>query len=408
MDGKEGEKVMQVLTKELGVETQQSRPELSAFAQLRGDIRGPTAPRGPNDLPAHCDLTISHPEIDMISFAHFDRFLAHAARERDLSCVLIHQGVVHEVAHRLASGRMRIGFHLDYYAVWNRADDPYARLSEAVQDAGGRSINAPARARIFTDKSMTHAELVRRGLGAPPTVIVRPWAPDRCLTLGERLTLGLEEPGARLYIKPANGFGGHGVIRLENTADESILAALTAVRQRDRQESYLLQREIRSPLLRCEDGVDRPAYWRVLYCLGEWLPFWWSPPDRQGREPTLARPSYAPVTTAELRRHRLQPILDYARALQELSGLDWFSTELCLSDGDEPSIYSVPGSDGRERSVLAIDYLNDQCAVDVQSRWVGALPDWAVWLLAQRFADEAWRCRQETIRPVAVGYRVAA
>jgi hypothetical protein len=58
--------------------------------------------------------------------------------------------------------------------------------------------------------------------------------------------------------------------------------------------------------------------------------------------------------------------------------------------------------------VLAIDYVNDQCAVDVQSRWAGALPDETVRRIAERFAEEAWRCRQETIRPGSVGYRIVA
>jgi hypothetical protein len=360
--------------------------------------------RNVNELPAHCDLTISHPEIDLVSFAHFDRFLAHAAAERDLSCLLIHQGIVSEVIGRLASGRMRIGFHLDYFALWNRADDPYARLSEAVQDSGGRPVNAPARSRVFTDKAVMHAELLRRGLGVPPTVILRPWTGERPLTFGERLQLGLADPGAHLYIKPANGFGGRGVSRIEMATDETILTALKVARQQEPQDCYLVQREIRPPLLRCEDGMERPAYWRVLYCLGEWLPFWWSAPNRL----PPGQPSYVPVTTADLRRHRLQPMLAYARELQEISGLTWFSTELCLSNGEEVSTHTITGSDGRERPVLAIDYLNDQCAVDVQSRWLGALPDWVVWLLAQRFAAEAWRCRRDTIRPASVGYRTAA
>jgi hypothetical protein len=394
---------MQTVTRDLGVGTALSGPRLAAIPR---DALSRTllVPRSPAELPAHCEMTISHPEIDFPPFAHFDRFLANAAAERGLSCVLIHQGIIGDAIGRLSAGQMRIGFHLDYFALWNRADDFYARLSEAVQDAGGRSINAPGRARLFTDKAAAHAELTRRGLGVPATVIFRPGAPDRLLTEAEGLALGLEKPGACLYVKPANGFGGQGVTRVEATDAESILCALTTTRQRDRHDSYLVQREVRPPLLCCEDGLERPAYWRVLYCLGAWLPFWWSPPSRL----PAGEPSYVPVTTTELRRHRLQPILQYARELQELSGLDWFSTELCLSDGQEASIFSVPGPDGRERPVLAIDYLNDQCAVDVQSRWSGALPDWAVWLLAQRFADQAWRCRQETIRPAPVGYRVAA
>src|SRR5205085_11003363 len=90
---------------------------------------------------------------------------------------------------------------------------------------------------------------------------------------------------------------------------------------------------------------------------------------------------------------RLWPILDFTRELAELSGLDWFSTELCLSEGDEPSRYVVAVPAGWVRPVVAIDYLNDQCDVDVQSRWPGAPPDDVVRALADRFSEEAARAR---------------
>jgi hypothetical protein len=339
----------------------------------------------------------------MDQYTFFDRWLAAAAFERDLSCALLHDGVVHEAIRRLESGRLRIGFHLDYHALWHVADDPYARLSLAVQDAGGRPVNLPARARTFTDKASTHAELLRRGLGVPPTVLVRPWMAERPLTEAERQALRLDEPGARVYIKPANGFSGKGIRCVEQTDPVALAAALAAARQYDRQDSYLVQREVRPPLLACEDGTARPAYWRVLHCLGEWLVFWWAPLEATG-----GKPSYRALTPAEMRRHRLQPVLEYARDIADMAGLDWFSTELCLGDGPEVSRHAVTGADGCERPVLAIDYVNDQCDVDPQSRWAGGPPDHVVRRIADRFAETAWRCRQGTLRPAVAAPRRAA
>src|SRR5262249_32415886 len=155
-------------------------------------------------------------------------------------------------------------------------------------------------------------------------------------------------------------------------------------------------RGVRWPVLLCEDGVERPAYWRVIGCMGELFAFWWSPQSH-----TNGRPSYRTVTSSELRRHRLQPIIGYAQALADLSGLEWFSTEVCLSDGPEESRFCVIGGDGNERPVVAIDYLNDQCDVDVQSRVPSAPPDVIVRRVASRFAEEAWRLRQRQLRPAA-------
>jgi hypothetical protein len=358
---------------------------------------GMHVPTRPEELAAHYDLTISHPTVRMETFAAFDRYLAEAAAEYDLTCGLIHDGVVQEALRRLAAGRLTIGFHLDYFALWHIPDDPYARLAAAVEDSGGRPVNTPGRARAFTDKAEAHGELLRRGLGVPPTVVLRPWAEDRPLTVRERELLRLDEPGARVYLKPANGFGARGVVRVERTDPEGLEASLAAARQFDRQDSFLIQREVCPPLLACEDGAARPAYWRVICCLGEWSVFWWQHQDRMA-----GRPSYRPVTPAEMRRHRLHPVLDYGRAQAELSGLEWFSTELCLGDGPQTSRFMVVGSDGRPRPVLAIDYFNDQCDVDVQSRWPGGPPDSAVRRFAERIAEAAWRARCGSVRPGAM------
>jgi hypothetical protein len=367
------------------------------------------APAGPDDLAAHYDLTMCHPAVDMDLFASFDRWLAAAALEHGLSCALIHDGVVHEALRRVTQGRLRIGFHLDYFALWHLPDDPYARLALAVQDAGGRPINPPARARAFTDKAAAHGELARHGLGVPPTVVVRPWTPDGPLSERDRQLLRLDEPGACVYLKPANGFAARGVVRVERTDPQGLAEALAGARSFDRQDAFLVQREVRPPLLGCEDGRARPAYWRVLNCLGEWTAFWWQPLAGRLGSPGEARPCYRILTPAEMRRHRLQPVLQYARELADLTGLEWFSTELCLGDGPEVSRHTVTGPDGRPRPVLAIDYVNDQCDVDVQSRWPTGVPDLVVRRIAGRIAEAAWRVRQESLHPAAaVPWRGAA
>lgn len=369
--------------------------EAAPGARIDTSGRPLAAPADGSQLAAHYDLTISHPHIEQAEFAVFGRWLAQAAAEYDLSCVHIHKGIVQEAINRLASGKLTIGYHLDYFALWHVADDPYAQLSIAVQDAGGRPVNLPARARAFTDKAAAHAELLRHGLGAPATVLVRPWNGERRLTNEEVQLLRLDEPNASVFVKPANGFGGRSVHRLERPTPETLYAAVAAARQFDRHDTILVQRGVSWSTLLCDDGVERPAYWRVLGCLGDLFALWWSP-----QSSTNGRPSYRAVTAAEMRRHRLQPLLAYAQALADLSGLDWFSTELCLSEGPEESRFHVIGGDGRERPVVAIDYLNDQCDVDVQSRVPGAPPDLFVRRLARRFAEEAWRLRQCWLRPL--------
>jgi hypothetical protein len=360
--------------------------QTAPFARAATDSSTIIVPASAADLAAQYDLTISHPTVEQESCGAFERWLARAAAARGLSCALIHDGIIHESIRRLATGQLTIGLHLDYFALWHVQDDPYAQLAQAVIDAGGQSINPPARSRLFTDKAAAHAELLRAGFGVPETVVVRPWSPDRPLTTEEWRRLRLDERGAHVYVKPANGFGGQGVTRIEATTPDAVATAIATARNHDRRETYLVQREVRCGQLRCDDGIERPAYWRVLHCLGDFLAFWW---DHHG--PARGRPAYHEVTPADVLRHDLQPLYDAAEALADLCGLEWFSTEICLSAGREPSRFHVHFRDGFDRPLVVIDYVNDQCDVDVQSRWLGAPPDSVVKHVAERFAEAAAR-----------------
>ena len=160
---------------------------------------------GPDDLAPHYDLTVGRPLAESARFAAFDRRLAEAAAAHALSAALLHDGTADEAVRRLDDGRLTVGLHLDAFARWHRPDDPFARLAQAVADAGGCPVNPPARLRLFTDRAVAHAELARRGLGVPDTAVLRPWAPDRPLTAAERARLRLDEPGARLHVRPAPG-----------------------------------------------------------------------------------------------------------------------------------------------------------------------------------------------------------
>src|SRR5262249_34230099 len=213
-----------------------------------------------------------------------------------------------EAIQRLQDGRLTADAPLDYSALWSVAADPSARLPRAGAAAGGQPITAPHRARLFTDKANAHAELIRQGLGVPPTVLLRPWPPvTASLPAAAERRLGLGDPDTVLFLKPANGFGGRGVVRLERPEPEGLARAPAEAGRQHSGEPLLLQKAIRCPRLRCPDGVERPAYWRVLVCVGEILPFWWQPQEAI----PAGQPSYRAVTPAEVRRLGLRPALDY-------------------------------------------------------------------------------------------------
>ncbi|HEV8061754.1 MAG TPA: hypothetical protein VGP68_17890, partial [Gemmataceae bacterium] len=286
--------------------------------------------------------------------------------------------------------RLHCGFHLDYFALWHVPGDPYARLAEAIRDSGGDTINSPARSRYFTNKANAHAKLCRQGLGVPATLIVAPGAGFDTSALSEQ---GISLDGSKtVYVKPANGFASSGVTRIDSCKPERLQTVLLETRREHSQDSILIQQAVTYPRLRSEDGIERWAYWRIVYSMGELIPFWW-----HKSEADQGRPSYRRLSGADIKRLQLADVLAYCRGLANLCGLDWFSTELCASEGGEASAYHVPSPDGKILPVVAIDYVNDQCDVDAQSRWLGGPPDAFVRHVATRFAEAA-RARKDCLR----------
>jgi hypothetical protein len=221
-------------------------------------------------------------------------------------------------------------------------------------------------------------------------LIVAPGAGFDTSALSEQ---GISLDGSKtVYVKPANGFASSGVTRIDSCKPERLQTVLLETRREHSQDSILIQQAVTYPRLRSEDGIERWAYWRIVYSMGELIPFWW-----HKSEADQGRPSYRRLSGADIKRLQLADVLAYCRGLANLCGLDWFSTELCASEGGEASAYHVPSPDGKILPVVAIDYVNDQCDVDAQSRWLGGPPDAFVRHVATRFAEAA-RARKDCLR----------
>src|SRR4051794_16739728 len=81
------------------------------------------APRSPDDLAEHYDLTVGRPRAAEPGV--FEGWLAEACAVYGLSCALLDEGVVDEAVRRLGAGAMTVGWHLD------RGDDSSGRLARA-------------------------------------------------------------------------------------------------------------------------------------------------------------------------------------------------------------------------------------------------------------------------------------
>lgn len=301
----------------------------------------------------------------------FTRWLREACAVRGLSCEVLHEKVVRDVNDAVGSGRLKIRMLLDLTARWWNDRDPYVQLCYAVKDTGGRVIDDPDHAMMADHKAVSHHRLERAGIPVPQTVVLRRWAPDRSLTADEEAVVG-----EKVVIKPARGWGWKGVV-LGARGD---LDTISQARNFDREDDYLVQRQIEYSWLTDDQGEKRPAWWRVFFLFGEVIPCWWNPENG----------NYRLVSLRELWTHDLLPLPRLSTEIARLSGMDFFSTEICLAE--EPAIPGTPYQ-ARGRQLYVIDYVNDQCDVRCQSQHASGPPDEVVRHLAERFADLAWRDR---------------
>lgn len=242
--------------------------------------------------------------------------------------------------------------HLLRLLVVDRASDvsPAARdIALFASARGARVINDPSRVPAASDKSVMHLALMSVGVHVPWTILLPPAEEAAAPFRGD-----LAAVGSPFVIKPAHGGGGEGVI-LEARTDEEVEVA----RARRGGDGHLVQERIVPTTL---DG--RPAYFRVLYCLGDTFPCFWHPITRR----------YTPLTQAERETAWGREIQHVTGAIAGVSGMDLFSTELAMTE------------DGK---VVAVDYVNDMCDLRLASEHADGVPDEVVAAIALRLATAA-------------------
>jgi hypothetical protein len=302
----------------------------------------------------------------------FESWVAEACAARQLTFEVVHDGVVEQLCEDVQAGRARLGMLVDFTARWGIDGDPYVRLCYAVRDAGGRVVGDPDAAVLAENKAVMHHRLLDAGVPVPPSLVLRKWDEDRPLSEAERARLG-----ERIVIKPSKGWGWKGVV-LDGAPEKEDIAR---ARDFDRSDDYLVQRQIGYARLLSSAGEALPAWWRVFYHFGEIIPCWWSPESS----------TYRMLEMSELCEHGLLPLARIAERIAAATGMDFFSTEICLADEE--------AGDGMEfraggHPFFVIDYVNDQCDMRAQSEHPTGPPDAVVRHLAERFAELAWRHKE--------------
>jgi len=207
-------------------------------------------------------------------------------------------------------------------------------------------LNSHDKTILASDKAIMHYILINAGIHTPYTIILPSYDDQPVLYKPD-----LSPLQSNFIIKPANRGGGDGVVMAANTMDEIIKA-----RQDYPHDRYLLQAHIDPVALN-----GHPAWFRVIYCTGRIYPCWWHPHTH----------IYTPVTQQEEEQFSLQPIKSITGQIASLTNLDFFSTEIALTE------------DGR---FIVIDYVNDEIDMRLKSRALDGAPDEIIADIAERIS----------------------
>jgi hypothetical protein len=214
---------------------------------------------------------------------------------------------------------------------------------QKAREQGVYSINPRERSEWSEDKATMHLEMISRGLESPYTLILAPYIEQPILP-----ALDLSPLGENFVIKPAGGGGGEGV-SMQATSLEQVKQA----RIEFADQKYLLQAHIEP-----QELGGRKAWFRVYYVDGNIHPCWWDPVTH----------IFAPLYADEEHRFGLSPLRLVTAKIASICGLDWFSTEIALSQDDK---------------FVTVDYVNDGIDLRSQTNAQDGVPEQVITAIAE-------------------------
>ena len=283
------------------------------------------------------------------------KWLKEESSFRGIKFLWVNENNAPEILSKVESRKIKINFLVDNESNYYNPEDIYMKLCYAVKDAGGKVVDDPDDARSSADKSVTHFDFVESCLPVPYTVVVRNWQPDDFNLTKDQL----KRLGKPFIIKPARGFGQHGVVK-DATGD---IRQIAEARHFNRGDNFLIQEKIVHTML-----GDDPGWFRVYYLFGEIIPCFWDPQTGH----------YKHVSLREMYHYRLLPLARYSSEIARIVNMRFFSTEIAVT------------GKGKERRFVIIDYVNDQCELCVRPTKMGGPVPEVVHHIAETLAEQAW------------------
>jgi len=272
---------------------------------------------------------------------------------RGMKFIFIDAKSLNSLTNEIKNGNFELKFYLDMASETFDADDAYLGFNYILKDSGTKIVADPDDVEIAADKSLTHFNLIKAGIFAPFTIIIKSDEPNRELSAEEN-----EKLGSFFVIKPALGYGQKGVrIVTQKTMRKGIAEA----RKANMGDSFLAQEFIEPK----EINGD-PAWFRLYHTFGDITSCWWNPNTH----------IYRQVSLREMDEYSLLPMIRVAAEIARITRIDWFSCEVAINK--------------KNNEFVAIDYMNDQCWINPQSKFKEGVPDDVIIHIAERIVEKAW------------------
>uniref|UniRef100_A0A7V2ZJ30 ATP-grasp domain-containing protein n=1 Tax=Ignavibacterium album TaxID=591197 RepID=A0A7V2ZJ30_9BACT len=217
-------------------------------------------------------------------------------------------------------------------------DDDYLELAKILTKRKVKIFNPYDKVHHAIDKASMHMEFITAGLNVPYSIIIPPHKHNNDLKISVEDLAVLGRP---FIIKPCNTTGGGiGVV----TGAESLKEVLEE-RSTFESDKYILQQKIYPKMI-----DNKRAWFRCFWAFGKPICCWW---DDQTH-------IYETITEEEFEKFHLKKLNEITRKIAKLTELDFFSTEVAITD---------------ENKFIVIDYVNDQCDMRFKSKHTDGIPD---------------------------------
>lgn len=264
--------------------------------------------------------------------AEFIKRFEELGKKQELKCIFVNPSNLAEVLAKIDKEKINVKVLLDRASDTNAMFDP---LIDKLILSGVKTLNEASHAIRAMDKATMHLEFLSNNIDVPYTIILSP--SDNVDKIKEK---DLKHLGRPFIIKPSKGGGGIGVVVGAET-----LGDIMAARRNFADDKYLLQEKVVSIFL-----DKHRAYFRVFHICGKNIPCWW---DDQTHIFTI-------LSKEEEDKYKLGRLRDIAGTIARICRLDFFSTEICVTD---------------KNNYVVVDYVNDPCDMRPKSIYVDGVPD---------------------------------